>query len=120
MSPNNSRSIIGSSKGKEKEVVQHALVGEINKDLKYKNIEPFSGECNRLYGFLLQLRLYVTFNGDQFRSKTEQVLWAVTLLEGKAMQWIEGFLEDYLTLTNKQGEINHKKMEDTTVKIFKT
>ena len=97
-----------------------ALVGEIDKNIKYKTIEPFTGERNKLQGFLLQLRLYVTFNGERFRSDTEQVLWAVTLLDGKAMHWIEGFLEDYLKNTNKKGEIIEDQMEDTTVKIFQT
>jgi hypothetical protein len=115
-------SVIGdSSKGKDKETPKTtALVGEIDKNIKYKTIEPFSGERNKLQGFLLQLRLYVKFNGERFRSETEQVLWAVTLLEGKAMNWIEGFLEDYLNLTNSKGEINHSKMEDTTIRIFAT
>jgi hypothetical protein len=115
-------SVIGdSSKGKDKETPKTtALVGEIDKNIRYKTIEPFTGERNKLQGFLLQLRLYVKFNGERFRSETEQVLWAVTLLEGKAMNWIEGFLEDYLNLTNTKGEINHSKMEDTTIKIFAT
>lgn len=97
-----------------------ALVGEIDKNLKYKSIEAFNGERNRLHGFLLQLRLYIKFNGDRFRSETEQVLWAVTLLEGKALNWIEGFLEDYLVWSDKNGVINERKAEDTTIKIFGT
>ena len=124
-------SVVGSSKGSSKgsspgqptpstTTNDTALVGEIDKNIKYKTIEPFTGERNKLQGFLLQLRLYVKFNGDRFRSETEQVLWAVTLLEGKAMNWIEGFLEDYLNCTNSRGEINEKKMEDTTIKIFQT
>ena len=83
-----------------------ALVGEIDKNLKYKSIEAFNGERNQLHEFLLQLRLYIKFNGDRFRSETEQVLWAVTLLEGKALNWIEGFLEDYLVWSNKNKVIN--------------
>ena len=73
-----------------------ALVGEIDKNLKYKSIEAFNDERNRFHGFLLQLRLYIKFNGDRFRSEIEQILWAVTLLEGKALNWIKGFLKDYL------------------------
>jgi hypothetical protein len=96
------------------------LVGEIDKNLKYKSIDAFNGERNRLPGFLLQLRLYIKFNGDRFRSETEQVLWAVILLEGKALNWIEGFLEDYLTWSNKNSVINERKAEDTTIKIFGT
>src|ERR1700683_1366220 len=110
-------SVAGSSRGESRTTQAAALVGEIDKNLKYKTIEPFKGERNRLQGFLLQLRLYITFNGERFRSETEQVLWAVTLLEGKALDWVEGFLEDYLVNTNSKGEIN-KRMGDVTVKIF--
>lgn len=113
-------SVIASSSSGKEATKTTALVGEIDKNIKYKTIEPFSGERNKLQGFLLQLRLYVKFNGDRFRSETEQVLWAVTLLEGKAMNWIEGFLDDYLNLTNAKGGINHDKMEDTTIRIFET
>ena len=36
------------------------------------------------------------------------------------MNQIEGFLEDYLNYINSRGEINKKKIEDTTIKIFQT
>lgn len=108
-------SVIGSNPS-----VDTALVGEIDKNIKYKNIEPFTGERNKLTGFILQLRLYTTFNGDRFRSETEKVLWAVTLLDGKAMNWIEGFLDDYLTNTNREGKLDIGTMEETTMKIFGT
>ena len=35
-------------KDKEKALVFITLVGEINKNLKYKNVELFNGERNRL------------------------------------------------------------------------
>jgi hypothetical protein len=114
--PADTDSMRGGSSSKARET--SALVGEINKEIKYKTIDAFNGERNRLQGFLLQLRLYVKFNENRFRSETERVLWAVTLLEGKAMMWIEGFLEDYLIHTNPKGEMDTRKMEDTTLKIF--
>lgn len=93
------------------------IVGEIDKNIKYRTVDPFTGERNKLQGFLLQLRLYVKFNEARFASETERVLWAVTLLNGKAMNWIEGFLDDYLNCTNGTGSINDS-MEETTKKIF--
>ena len=50
----------GSSLGSIREAL--ALVREINKNLKYKYIRSFIGEQDKLYRFLLQLRLYITFN----------------------------------------------------------
>lgn len=117
-------SVVGSSRGTpssssgSKAPTTTALVGEIDKNLRYKNVEPFTGERNRLQGFLLQLKLYIKFNKGRFRSQTEQVLWAVTLLEGKAMNWIEGFLDDYLANSDDEGVMNERKAEDTTIKIF--
>jgi Retrotransposon gag protein/Zinc knuckle len=110
----------GGNKGdKAKEPERAPLVGEIDKNLRYKTVEPFTGERNKLQGFVLQLRLYIKFNGERFRSQTEQVLWAVTLLEGKAMNWVEGFLEDYLTHTNKEG-IFFNNMQKETLVLFQT
>jgi hypothetical protein len=51
---------------------QQPLVREIDKNLKYNSIEAFTGERNKLHGCLLQLRMYVKFNGERFRSETEQ------------------------------------------------
>lgn len=42
------------------------------------------------------------------------------LLEGKALNWIEGFLEDYLMWSNKNGVINEWKAKDIIIKIFST
>jgi hypothetical protein len=77
-------SIIGSSRSTPQSNTM-ALVREIDKNIKYKTIKLFTGEYNKLLGFLLQLRLYITFNRERFRSNIEQVLWAVTLLDSKAM-----------------------------------
>src|SRR4051794_7914870 len=110
-------SVAGSSRGEVPPSKSNVLVGEINKDIKYKTVDPFSGERNQLQGFLLQLRLYVKFNGARFNSETEQVLWAVSLLQGKALNWVEGFLEDYLNHSGPNGELS-KNMEPTTIKIF--
>jgi hypothetical protein len=77
-------STIGSSRSTPQSNVM-ALVGEIDKNIKYKTIKLFTGEYNKLPGFLLQLRLYITFNRERFRSDTEQVLWAVTLLDSKVI-----------------------------------
>jgi hypothetical protein len=114
-------SVAGSSRGNPTSSSKSvALVGEIDKNLKYKTPETFTGERNKLQGFLLQLRLYMTFNGERFRSPTEKVLWAVTLLEGKALHWVEGFLDDYLRNVDPGvGEVT-KEMEPTTRKIFKS
>ncbi|KAG9229539.1 hypothetical protein BJ875DRAFT_410653 [Amylocarpus encephaloides] len=70
-------SVTGSSRGtpasssSSKALVSTALVKEIDKNLKYKSINAFNGERNKLHRFLLQLRLYIKFNRERFRSETE-------------------------------------------------
>lgn len=96
------------------------LVGEIDKNLKVKVPDSFSGERSKLRGFLIQVDLYLTFNNKRFASDTERILWVVTLLQGAALNWIEGFVQDYLENTNKYGQISNDTMEDKTVEIFST
>jgi len=63
--------VAGSSRGTPVSSWPVALVGEIDKNLKYKNIDAFTGERNKLHGFSLQLTLYVKFNGERFKAQTE-------------------------------------------------
>ena len=67
--------------------------------------QPFSGEKAKLKGFLVQLNLYLTFHAQCFASSTERVLYAITLLKGEALNWIEGFVQDYLTYAGLQGQV---------------
>jgi len=70
-------SVAGSSRGAPSSFVKSAaLVGEIDKNLKYKVIHAFLGEREKIhfYGYLLQLMFYVKFNRDNFKSRTEHVL----------------------------------------------
>lgn len=94
-------------------------MGEINKDLKVQVPDKYFGERNKLKGFLIQVNLYMTFNGNRFASDTERVLWTVSLLAGDALNWIEGFLQDYMEHTDRYGSTNDN-MEDRTMEIFGT
>ena len=42
------------------------------------------------------------------------------LLKRKALNWIKGFLENYLMWSDKNKIINKRKAENTTIKIFST
>ena len=92
-----------SSSGKQRMV--EPLVGSLYKDIKMETPQPFSGEKTKLKGFLVQLNLYLTFHAQRFASSTERVLYAITLLKGEALNWIEGFTQDYLTHAVLQGQV---------------
>jgi hypothetical protein len=65
----------GSVKGSSSAERAAPLVGELDKNLKYDAPSPFTGERAKLKAFLIQLNLYMTFNGSRFTSETERVLY---------------------------------------------
>jgi hypothetical protein len=77
--------------------------GDVHKDLKIKLPDAYGGERSKLRHFWLHVELFLGFNSKKFMSEQEKVLWVITLFEGPALSWIEGFLQDYLT---------HMHMED--------
>ena len=89
------------------------LVGSLHKDIKMETPQPFSGEKAKLKGFLVQLNLYLTFHAQRFASSTERVLYAITLLKGEALNWIEGFAQDYLTHAGPQGQVTPEMRAET-------
>jgi hypothetical protein len=95
------------------------LVGNLHKALKVSTPDTYSGERSKLKGFLIQVDLYLTFNSTRFNSETERVLWVVSLLRGDALNWIEGFVIDYMHKTNERGQIM-KDMREETKALFRT
>jgi hypothetical protein len=106
-----------SSTGKQRAI--EPLVGSLHKDIKMETPQHFAGEKSKLKGFLVQLNLYLTFHAQRFASPTERVLYAITLLKGEALNWIEGFAHDYLTHAGPQGQVM-PEMRPETRYIFST
>jgi hypothetical protein len=94
-------------------------VGEIDKNIKVKAPDTFGGERSKFKNFVLQLEIYQAFNDKRFQSETERVLWTVTLLTGTALNWVEGFVADYLQNKDANGKVS-SKMDDKTVEVFST
>jgi hypothetical protein len=95
------------------------LVGNLHKALKVSTPDTYSGERSKLKGFLIQVDLYLTFNSTRFNSETERVLWVVSFLRGDALNWIEGFVIDYMHKTNDRGQIMNNMREETKA-LFRT
>ena len=93
------------------------VVGNLHKDIKTKLPERYDGNRPGLKAFLTQIELYLGFNSDKFNSETEQVLYAVTLLEGAALSWIEPFVADYITHRNATGAVTTNS-DKTTIDLF--
>ena len=91
--------------------------------IEYKNIpkiaqpDLYHGDRAKLRAFLTQVKLYTGFNGHQFPTKTDKVLWASSFLRGSAFNWIETFLNDYITNRTSQGKCS-TAMSEESQKIF--
>jgi hypothetical protein len=105
-----------SSKGKG--VDRPPATGAIHKELKIQLPDTFHRERSKLKHFLMQVDLYIGFNMARFASDTEKVLWIATLLRGPALQWIQGYVEDYLH-NNNEGRVTTAMSKDT-IMIFQT
>jgi hypothetical protein len=46
----------------------------MDKNIKYKVLDNYYKEQSKLKGFLIQVKLYITFNDKRFASETEKVL----------------------------------------------
>ena len=95
------------------------VVGTIHKELKIHLPDLYEGDRNKLWTFLTQVELYISFNSTRFNSEVEQVLWVVTLLRGPTYGWIEIFINDYMDNRYSTGAITTAMM-DKTKGIFRT
>jgi hypothetical protein len=84
-----------------------APAGNVHKDIKIPVPEAYHGERSKLKGFLIQVDLYLTFYGSHFNSDTERVLWVITLLRGAGLNWIKGFVLDYMIKDQCEGTNHH-------------
>jgi Retrotransposon gag protein/Zinc knuckle len=66
-------------------------------DFKAPRPEAFSGEKSNVQAFLTQARAYLYVNHERFKYNSDQVLFVGGLLTGKAAEWWEPTLRDYVT-----------------------
>jgi hypothetical protein len=101
------------SSGEEMVEAPNVIVdtGDVYTALKIKVPGAYGGEESKLRHFWLHDELFLGFNSKKFMSEQEKSLWVITLLEGPALSWIEGFLQDYIThhyqSTNSYAHVAH-------------
>ena len=81
-------------------IVAPTVVSNLYKDLKAVVLVRFNSTRSKLRAFLVQVELYLGFNSIKFNLETEQVLWAITLLEGLVLIWAEPFVANYIENRN--------------------
>ncbi len=86
--------------------------------LKVLILNAFTGEKEKLWAFLIKLKLYIEFNQTKFRFKMNKGLFTVSYLKNAAFDWVNLKLHEFLDKTSKK-QINNKKFIFSNYKKFK-
>jgi hypothetical protein len=78
--------------------------------IKMKEPEPFSGERDKLRGFLTQMRAYQRFHMKHTATEASKVLHAASYLRGQALAWFEPRMRDYLENTDEAKDESTRAM----------
>ncbi len=89
----------------------------INK-LKVLTLNVFTDEREKLWAFLIKLKLYIKFNQTKFKSEMNKDLFTVLYLKNAAFNWVNFKLHKFLDKTLKK-QINNKKSVFNDYKKFK-
>jgi hypothetical protein len=86
--------------------------------LKVSALNAFTDEREKLWAFLIKLKLYIEFNQAKFRSEMNKGLFTVSYLKNAAFDWVDLKLHEFLNKTSKKW-MNNKKFIFSNYKKFK-
>ncbi len=86
--------------------------------LKVSTLNAFTDKREKLWAFLIKLKLYIEFNQAKFRFKMNKGLFTVLYLKNAAFDWVNPKLHEFLDKTSKKW-INNKKFIFNNYKKFK-
>lgn len=87
------------------------LQGQVQtKMVKIKPPESFNGNWSKLWGFLMQLELYMHINREKLVNEEDKVLFATSYLTGVAFDWFEPIVWDY-----QEYDYNQQDRETRTI-----
>ncbi len=86
--------------------------------LKVSALNVFRDEREKLWAFLVKLKLYIEFNQAKFRSEMDKGLFIVSYLKDAAFDWVDLKLHEFLDKTPKRW-MNNKKFIFSDYKKFK-
>jgi len=81
-------------------------------------LNAFTDEREKLWAFLIKLKLYIEFNQAKFRFKMNKGLFTVSYLKNAAFNWVDLKLHEFLDKTSKKW-MNNKKFIFSNYKKFK-
>ncbi len=70
--------------------------------LKVSALNVFTDEREKLWAFLVKLKLYIEFNQTKFRSEMNKDLFTVSYLKNAAFNWVDLKLHEFLDKTPKK------------------
>jgi len=86
--------------------------------LKVPALNVFTDEREKLWAFLIKLKLYIEFNQAKFRSEMNKGLFTILYLKDAAFNWVNLKLHEFLDKTSKK-QMNNKKSIFSNYKKFK-
>jgi len=86
--------------------------------LKVSALNVFTDKREKLWAFLIKLKLYIEFNQTKFRSEMNKGLFIVSYLKNAAFNWVDLKLHEFLNKTSKKW-MNNKKFIFDNYKKFK-
>jgi len=86
--------------------------------LKVLTLNAFTDEREKLWAFLIKLKLYIEFNQAKFRSEMDKGLFTVSYLKNAAFDWVDLKLHEFFNKTSKKW-MNNKKSIFNNYKKFK-
>ncbi len=86
--------------------------------LKVPTLNAFTDEREKLWAFLVKLKLYIEFNQAKFRFEMNKGLFTVSYLKDAAFNWVDLKLHEFLNKTLKKW-MNNKKFIFSNYKKFK-
>jgi len=86
--------------------------------LKILIFNVFTDKREKLWVFLIKLKLYIEFNQAKFRSEMNKGLFTVSYLKNAVFNWVNLKLHKFLDKTSKKW-INNKKFIFSNYKKFK-
>ncbi len=86
--------------------------------LKVSALNAFTDKKEKLWAFLIKLKLYIEFNQVKFRSEMNKGLFTVLYLKNAAFNWVDLKLHEFLNKTSKKW-MNNKKFIFDNYKKFK-
>ncbi len=86
--------------------------------LKISALNAFTDEREKLWAFLIKLKLYIEFNQAKFRSEMNKGLFTVLYLKNAAFDWVNLKLHEFFDKTLKKW-MNNKKFIFSDYKKFK-